>query len=95
MIKNVYRIYTENKNIQEIIESAKVQFDGATIYHSIGVYNKIRENGVIIEIIGSNSGRWLEDLLYPEVVRFADWIKRLNSQQSVLITRHEVEVETI
>jgi len=78
----VYRIYTENTggNVSALTER---YFKGATISNAIGVWQGVREDALIVEIIGSET-----DL--QSVIHLAGDIKHVNNQQAVLVTAHQV-----
>jgi len=79
-----YRIYTENVNPDKIIELARTSFDRANVSFRQGIYHGKTESSAIIEVLSSRS-------LRVEVVWFADKIKEMNQQESIIITQHEVE----
>jgi uncharacterized membrane-anchored protein YitT (DUF2179 family) len=85
-----FRIYTENKNLSQIKKLIREYFHSITIYVAGGAYDSKFEKSVIIEVVehGDVSSR-------AQIVRFADELKKLNAQQSVLITYHEVGVEIV
>ena len=80
-----YRIYTEDKNRDTIINYVSKEFDGFTVYTGVGYWRGRQEDCLVIEILGGEA----------EIVRkTAHWICRNNSQESVAIVKQEVEVET-
>ena len=73
-----YRLYTENKNANEVIEHVSHTFESFTYFTGIGYWKIQREDALILEFIG--------DLLGPKVTALAEWIKAHNNQQAVLVT---------
>ena len=86
---NTYRIYTENKNANEVIEHASYKFESFTYFTGIGYWKRAREDSLVIEFIGSKSD------LDTKVNVFADWIQKHNRQDAVLVTVTECEVRLI
>jgi hypothetical protein len=84
----LYRIYTEDKNREAIEKICSEVFDGFTIIHANGYYKGIKENTIIIEIVVS-----IPDL--RAIKYLADNIKRLNHQESVLITCNKIDSQFI
>ena len=76
---NTYRLYTENKNANEVIEHVSHTFESFTYFTGIGYWKRQREDALVIEFIGE-----LE--LDPKVDALAKWIKAHNNQQAVLVT---------
>ena len=79
-----YRIFTQYKNFSDVIKLVKESFDEANISLPLGIYHGKTECSCIIEVLSSRS-------LRVEVVWFADKIKEMNQQESIIITQHEVE----
>ena len=84
----LYRIYTEDKNLDGIINLLTKVYDGYTIIHSQGYWKGLPEESIIIEII-----TYAVDL--PTIQGIANQIKQLNSQESVLVTSQPVYSELI
>jgi hypothetical protein len=81
-----YRIYTERKNLKWLCKIVAEKFPGFTVYKTIGFYNEVKERAVCIEIITGN----VSDEHY--IKQIALKIKGVNKQESVFITRNEIEV---
>ena len=95
-----YRIYTKKENPYKIEKLTRQYFTGATIYTGRGIYEDNAEFSCIIEVIGDPeeklaTGYWAGFRLDIRVVRFADKIKKLNNQESVFMTYHEVNTVTV
>lgn len=84
----LYRLYTENKNL----ESLKAMFDDFTMdftfYVADGYYLGIPESSVIFEVISRMDLR--ENFRY-----MARQIKTMNKQKSVLLTVQDIEAEFV
>ena len=84
----LYRIYTEDKNRNRIVEIVGLDFQGFTIYPALGYWNGMPENSLVIEILGS--------VIQPQKDELAIWkianrIKEENQQEAVLITIQEIK----
>lgn len=77
----LYRILTEDKNRDGIVDIIKEHFDGFTLIPAIGYWQGVKENSLIIEI--SVTPRPDNYRIYVIV----DQIKILNSQQAVLVQK--------
>jgi len=84
----LYRIYTEDKNCDDIIDFVHSFLDGFTTYNGVGYWRGQAELCLVIEIIGTEA----DDL---SVRGIAAWIQKHNAQESVAITKQEVTVETV
>ena len=83
----LYRIYTENKNLEGIKKILNRAFESYTLLEGVGVWKGTEEKSLIIEVLSRiNKG-------YFEIV--ADDIKTLNNQQAVLVTVSEIESKLI
>lgn len=81
-----YRIYTERKyNIERLASKC---FDGFTLFDTIGFWKGKKEKSICIEIIGT-----FQD--YKQVKFLANTIKRINSQQSVYVTKERIDAELV
>lgn len=83
-----FRIYTEDKNREEIQEETAVCFANFTIYLVEGCYQGQSEQSLVIEII-------TDEKEYPLVKTLAESIKHLNNQQAVCLTIQDIGVTTI
>lgn len=81
-----YKIYTERKNIEWLKDIVAENFSGFTLYHTVGHWKRIEELSVTIEIITDNPAA--EHYLQLIALK----IKGYNKQESVLITKSELEV---
>jgi hypothetical protein len=73
----VYRLYTENfPNLGKLTAR---YFMGFTLIPTEGYYNGWKENGTVIEVIGSA-------LDLQSIVHLAGDIRQVNNQHSVLVT---------
>lgn len=80
----LYRLFTENKNYDQIKKLVCQHFDGATIIKAEGIWQGESEHSLIIEIeINSPVAfyRRIETLCYA--------IKKLNQQDKILVQRIE------
>jgi hypothetical protein len=78
------RGYTERVNIEGIRRILSAHFAGYTIYDALGVWERIEENSLIMEVLTDNA---------EEVTKFLkamEEIKTSNKQQAVLVTQEEV-----
>jgi hypothetical protein len=74
--KNIYRIYTEEKNKKAIAELTAGQFESFTLQPTLGYYRQTPEKSIVIEIIGAHQ---------REIKLLAKRIRAMNGQKSVLI----------
>ena len=81
-----YNIYTERKKLRWICEMVSDYFGGFTVYKTRGYWNAKAERGVCIEIVTDNPLA----KFYLKQIRLK--IMGVNQQDSVLITKSEVEV---
>jgi len=85
----LYRIITEDKNRDGIVDIVKEYFDGFTLIPAIGYWQGIKENSLIIEI----------DVKHPlskyRIKVIAKRIKELNEQQAVIVQQINVKSELI
>ena len=80
----VYRLYTEMK--PSLPRLVKEFFTGATFFRGVGLWEDTIEKSCVIEIATDNE---------LEVLLLAGKIKRVNSQQAVLVTKQAVEQQLI
>ena len=84
----VYKIYTENKNKELILEEVQACFKSFTVYEVNGCFENTPEASLVIEIIDTR-GEWLL------VKTLAASIKHLNQQTSVMWTEYTVRMEEV
>ncbi len=85
----IYRILTENKNRESIRKEVSRHFDGFTDYVGTGVYKGTRESSLTIEI------DTFDDDNYIAIQKIAIYIKKLNSQECVLVQRIKSESKLV
>jgi hypothetical protein len=81
-----YRIYTENTNYEATVELARKLLKDFTLFHADGFWHGKREKSLVFEVL-TDDEHMAEDFAYR--------VKKLNSQECVLITSEEVSVNTI
>jgi len=75
-----YRIYTELVNYAESMELAKnLLGDSFTVFHAAGVYKGKEEKSLVFEVLLATES--------DEPMHFAYRVKKMNQQESVLVTR--------
>ena len=85
------RLYTENLNKDKVIRLAAGAFpDGFTVYEAAGCWMGGQENSLGIEILVTDTGD--VDRALETARQLAADIKRLNNQESVLLTVHEASL---
>lgn len=83
-----YRILTEDNNRKAIAALVSSRFGGFTMFPAIGYWKGQQENSLVIEILADS----LPEV--EEAVRgIVTAIKRVNSQESVLLEITEVRAE--
>jgi hypothetical protein len=83
--KNIYRIYTEEKNKKAIAELTARQFESFTLQPTLGYYRQKPEKSIVIEVVGAE----------PRAIkRLATQIRTMNGQKSVLILEFHAGVQT-
>lgn len=88
----LYRIYTEKKNIGAIENLLNIYFKGYTLINGTGYYEGEKENSLIVEVILEPSGT---NLNHDNLQKIADEIKKFNNQKSVLITCSNIVADFI
>lgn len=83
----LYRLYTENKNLEGIKKILNRAFESYTLLEGVGVWKGVEEKSLIIEISSRISQNYF-DLV-------AEDIKELNEQNAVLVTAHEIDSKLI
>jgi PII-like signaling protein len=78
-----YRIYTENKNRMDIIETVQRFCLGFTVFHAFGFWKGDGEMSIVIEVIDADP---------KYIASLAMWIKEYNNQDAVMVTVDQVEV---
>lgn len=74
--KNIYRVYTEDKNKGEILQLVAKRFQSFTLQPTLGYYRGKSERSIVIEIVGAAK---------REVNAVARRIGAMNGQKSVLV----------
>ena len=77
----LYRIFTENKNQEELEKLATKYFEGFTIVKGEGFWRLQKENSLIIEIVTEEPK--------ARINKLAQDIKKINKQEAVLIQQIE------
>lgn len=81
----IYRIYTEDKNREAILEAADRYLKGWTAFLTIGGWEQHHEPSIVIEYyVSKGSSGWAEG---HACVAFAHFIKQINEQQRVDIIK--------
>ena len=86
-IMKMYRIYTENKNLEGIKEILNRTFNAYTLFEGLGVWRGTEEKNLTIEILSEIAPMYLALVVYD--------IKKANNQEAVLLTWYEVESRLI
>ncbi|KKN69808.1 hypothetical protein LCGC14_0437540 [marine sediment metagenome] len=82
----LYRIFTENKNYENITDRLDIHFpDGYTIINANGAWQGVREKSLIIEIVSDAPS------IESDIGRLAYWFKKHNEQDAVLLQVLNVE----
>jgi len=86
----LYRIYTENINIDKIKSILNNHFENYTLIDSLGVWQGTEEKSLIIEVI-------LRELTSnkEKISLVANEIKAINNQQAVLIISQTIDVKLV
>lgn len=90
----LFRLYTETRaNLPSLIRAHG--FDAATLIPARGLWRGTLEDTTIIEILTLATGT-IHDIEAPaRIATLADDIARVNGQDAVLVTRHEVGVSEV
>lgn len=83
-----FEIFTENLNKSTIIALTSQLFENATFTDTLGMYQGVPEEGLVITIVGVESDR-------ARIQSLAVDIKELNQQDSVLIVETPVTYNLI
>lgn len=86
----LYRLFTENKNYEQVKKLVSDLFDGFTIIKADGIWQGESEHSLIIEIeVNSPVAfyRKIESLCYA--------IKKLNQQDKILVQRIESDSKLV
>ena len=81
-----FRIYTENKNKEDIQALVSKYFEGFTLYEAKGVWKGKSEPSLVIEVLGHGS-------LTGIVREVAEKIKKLNNQEAILVQKIDNHAE--
>lgn len=84
----VYKIYTEDKNRDRVINIVSQKFDGFTLYECSGFWQGNPEKSIVIEII--TGCKEIEEI--SKVRWIAEKIKEVNEQQTVYVTKANVDL---
>lgn len=76
--RNIYRVYTEEKNKRDIVRLAAQQFESFTLQPTLGYYRGRSEKSVVVEVVGASE---------RSVTRFALGIQKMNGQKTVLLMK--------
>ena len=81
----LWRIYTERKNVEDIIEYAQHLFptNGLTFLNGVGLWQGSQEESLVIEYIGISDDE-------TRITNLATSIRVYNKQESVLVTSQEL-----
>lgn len=82
----IYRVYTENKNKDKIIEAFTASFDGFTVFEGQGFWRGVAEPSIVIEMLTSDS---------VTLHKVCEWVKWYNKQEAVLIVAIQETSELI
>ena len=83
----LYRVYTENKQYEDVVKLADSYFPSFTVYKAEGTFQGQREHALIIEIIDASAS------IIEMVNGFAWDLKKLTNQDTVLVTYQEIEAK--
>ena len=78
-----YRLYTEDLNEARLCELFSAAFDSYTVFHAEGRYKTKCEWSLIFEVI-TQKPAWIH------VSHLAEIIKKINKQESVLLTHEKI-----
>ncbi len=84
----LYRIITENRNYEHIIEMVRVYFTSFTVIKAEGYWKNIAEHSLIVEIVADKDQA-------VKIDHIAYNIKKRNEQQAVLVQSIPVETKLI
>lgn len=87
----LYRLFTENKNYDQIKKLAGDLFDGFTIIKTDGVWQGESEHSLIIEIDISDN----RPDVTPKIKVLCYQIKKLNQQDKVLVQKIDCESKLV
>jgi len=88
----LYRLYTEDKNREEIEQAANVLFHAYTLSTAIGVWRGTKENSLCLEVFAQANE--LQTAWYKMKVLAAQ-IKTLNEQECVLLVELDARGEFV
>lgn len=88
----LYRLFTENKNYDQIKKLVDVFFDGYTIIKAEGIWKGKSEHSLIIEIDNSLFNRKCDA---ERIDQLCYAIKKLNQQDKILVQRIESESKLV
>lgn len=88
MNNTIYKIYTEDKNINKVKNIISGFFAGFTIYKGNGYWQGINEKSLIIEINGSKKD-------FKKIKTISEKIKKTNKQEAVLLTSQKIKTNLL
>jgi len=78
----LYRIYTEDKNREDIKRTCDKYLPDYSLFYGEGVYKGHHEKSLVIEIVGEDGS-----LAQSVIIGIAQAIKLMNQQEAVLIVK--------
>lgn len=87
----LYRLFTENKNYEQIKTLVCDLFDGATFIKAEGVWQGVSEHSLIIEIELDENRPDTK----PKIKTLCFQIKKLNSQDKILVQQIKTDSKLI
>lgn len=84
----LYRLFTENKNYDQIKKLVNQYFPGFTVIKVDGVWHGVAEHSLIIEIDDDN-------ITYTDIKGLCYNLKKLNQQDKILVQRIESESKLV
>lgn len=88
----IWRMYTEKKNIGAIENLLNIYFKGYTLIEGIGYWEGEKEKSLIVELLLLESGTNQNS---ENLKKIADEIKIFNNQKTVLITCQNINADFI
>ena len=85
----LYRIYTEDKNRERVVELAASHFEAFTVFTGTGYWRGKAEQSLIIEAMAIGLEESEANLFEAKVMSLAFTIRKMNSQECVLVTSTE------
>ncbi len=82
--QNRYRIYTEDKNVDGLLDLFNQYFDGFTVYRGSGYWHGEHELCLVFEIIANV-------IRNDDIEKICEQINKMNSQDCCLVTIEQVQ----